>query len=151
MAQTIIAQKGKLRKRFNLDSWNLLKDKNGWVEVEQSNQVVESSVVKRIVPNSGQKKDDEINQVVENTAPANVPEQFVTNTAKSQIEPKEEFANFVKDNIFKSQIKDYFDAENVPYKNSMSLNALITLLYEKLGSIEKLKIAFKFKVEIAGL
>jgi len=31
MAQTIIAQKGKLRKRFNLDSWNLLKDKNGWV------------------------------------------------------------------------------------------------------------------------
>jgi len=114
MAQTIIAQKGKLRKRFNLDSWNLLKDKNGWVEVEQSKQ-------------------------------------FVTNTAKSQIEPKEEFANFVKDNIFKSQIKDYFDAENVPYKNSMSLNALITLLYEKLGSIEKLKIAFKFKVEIAGL
>ena len=150
MAETIFARKGKLKKRFDADAWALLKNKNGWEEISESSFETVENQQKKDAPPSGQKKVEVIKtaEPVENIANSNTVQekQTVENEQKKRFVASDEFLSFAKKHFTKSILKDYFDrAEvNVPYKNNMSLDDLISLLAEKLfNDIDSAKTIFK--------
>ena len=147
--ETIFARKGKLKKRFNADAWALLKNKNGWEEIGEEPAIVENEQ-KKPAPPSGQKTVEVIgnNSVVENKINSKKSEsdQVVVDEQKKQFTTSSEFSEFAKKNLTKSILKDYFDRSevNIPYKNNMSLDELISLLAEKLfNDIDSAKTIFK--------
>jgi hypothetical protein len=147
--ETIFARKGKLKKRFNVDAWALLKNKNGWEEIGEEPAIV-ADEQKKPAPPSGQKTVEVIgnNSVVENKINSKKSEsdQVVADEQKKQFTISAEFLAFAKQNLTKSILKDYFDRSevNVPYKNNMSLDELISLLAEKLfNDIDSAKTIFK--------
>lgn len=150
MAITVLAEKGKFKKRFPIESWELLgKDKNGWAVVESADQVVVNEVKP---PDAGQKKKSSKNQIVENLAPKKVADQVVVNEVKQEAveenktdAPKAtvEFIDLATKNLSIARIKDFFDSKEIEYKNSMKLADLIELLAVNLNNdIEAVKVQF---------
>lgn len=153
MAKELWAQKGKMKKKFSDDAWDLLgENKNGWSEIRTVDQVVSS--IKNVPDNGDKKNAEEIKvtstapQTVSNTADWKdaATNQVVENDLASKLNSTPEFSDFVKVNLSKSTIKDFFDSPegNVAYKNNMTLDALAELLSLKFNnSIADLKSAFK--------
>lgn len=149
MAETVLAQKGKFRKKFPIETWDLLgKDKNGWTIVDENNEVVSNNVTP---PNSGEKKKVSKKQIVENLVAEKKSEEVVINEVKldSTEEPKNqdnksaEFVQLATKELTIARIKDFFDAKEIQYKNSMKLDELVGLLAVNLNNdIEALKAQF---------
>ncbi len=144
MSQTILATKNGLKKKFELTSWNLLKDKNGWVPVSEQRQIVENVQRQKEIPDSGQKKtvDVQFQKVSSETLPVANNPQNIENEATLSVD--DVFASFVNKNLSKSSVKDFLDQNNIPYKNTMSLEKGLTeILSKHFGNdVEKLKVEF---------
>ena len=157
--ETILARKGKLTKRFNADAWALLKSKNGWEEVLGSDapdfQIVRDQV--RAIPPSGQKQEIVKKvEIVENSVDKKTPEinQVTENEQKKKFTTSAEFSEFAKQKLTKSILKDYFDSSevNIPYKNNMPLDELISLLAERLeNDIDRAKIIFGISTVVSPI
>lgn len=131
----IIAIKDNVKKSFSPLAWDLLgENKNGWVEL--SAQTAENKAIQ--TPETGEKEIPTL-QVAENlVAETETSEITAENTSENS-----EFNSLAKEHLTKGNIKDYFDANEIPYKASDSLGDLILLLNEKLnGDVELLKSQF---------
>ncbi|MDQ3047649.1 MAG: hypothetical protein M3R27_08890 [Bacteroidota bacterium] len=134
----VLAVKGKYKKKFTAEQWNLLgDDKNGWTVAATSHQVVVNKTFKT-PPSPGTKATA---QVVDNKAEAKAEDEIVKNLVVSP-----EITEFVKANISRSQIKDLFDAKDVKYKNSLNLDGLIEILAKTYSNnLDDIKAEFKFE------
>ena len=163
MSEFIWAQKGKLKKKFDRRAWEMLKDTNGWVEVDDAKSEIITPIIVKAPPASGtaivEKK-----QIIQSEVKKEVlPEQVIYDISKKEIteEPEiaektipnssaqNDFNEFVDKNFTASKMKDYFDEKEIDYKNSMPKSELIGILSSKFnGDIEAVKAEFKITTTI---
>ncbi len=139
----IIAVKNGVQKTFSEHAWKLLgKTKNGWAEI---NGVQTVNTIKKEMPGTGTAEKPKP-QVVENTVEKKteeVKEKVENNVVTETIDVKEIFFNTIKEKaVTKTQIKDYLDSKEVTYKANDTLETLAGILFEQLGTVEKLTLEF---------
>lgn len=145
MEDFIRAKKGKLTKKFPIETWNLLKDKNGWIPVTEESPIVINNIpIVATPPPSGSKKTLIVKNEVEKTIP--VEEKKVENKIPGPFKTSPEFFEFADKEFSSSKLKDYFDGIDQPYKNSGGKKTLIDILAEKFNNdIAAVKAAFEPK------
>jgi hypothetical protein len=138
----ILAQKGKLRKKFPISTWELLVNKNGWVPVEEKETQIVVNKNKAIVspPSSGDKK------VVSDATKSQ------TQVVKNEIDfvASDDFKKVIEENkISKSNIKDKLDEKEITYKNNSNLEILTAILAKELNNdVKSLKELFVIEEDI---
>ena len=137
----VVAEKNGVQRKFTDIEWNLLgKTTYGWKKIDDADAGIIHNTIQK--PENGEKKSIEISakqpedtkEIVDVTEP--------TSKADDIIDIKQLFIAECK-GITKGTIKDYFDVNNIKYKDAKDFSTLVELLGNNLQwSIEKLKIIF---------
>lgn len=157
----LVIEKGSQRKRVTEVSWHLMGaadakgEKNGWKIVADPSRKVSNEVPQ---PPTGQKSSAKVvtAKVTNEVAPAESPAEEATkisNEVQQPSDPKEpaqsheqfapEFLELAKANLKRPDLKNYFDANKIEYKQNASTDSMFDMLANHLhGDIELLKTEF---------
>lgn len=119
------------KRRFTERTWELLgKNKEGWVAMED--HVIHNVAIKNTIPKPSNGQKAEISQRIENLKKIE-PVQVIDNNKFAGFNAQEEAFFKAADGINRSKIKDYFDRQNVEYKNTLNTLELTRILGKHLN------------------